>query len=160
MEHLTSFNLGIWGIGWDSLPVNSPLKPFIKGGVVRPAEWVKIYNASKIVLNISLQEVVEDEANYQRGGGNALSMCNTKFFEILGCGRLQVADAVADGLTLFSHNEHLVYYRNGSELFELTRYYLEHEEERERIAQNGRRIALKKHTYEQRIKEMLSIIER
>jgi len=49
------------------------------------------------------------------------------------------------------HNDNLEY---------LTEYYLTHEDEREEIAMKGRDCVLSNHTYEHRIKQMLSRIEK
>jgi len=56
---------------------------------------------------------------------------------------------------LFRDGNHLVTYRTSEELLEKVRYYLEHDEERERIAAAGREEVLAKHTYRQRMEEML-----
>jgi tetratricopeptide (TPR) repeat protein len=43
-------------------------------------------------------------------------------------------------------------------MVELARYYLDHPQEREEIAEEGRKEVLKKHTYDHRTEEMLKIV--
>lgn len=155
LEKLTDLDLGIWGIGWDRLPESSPLGRFVRGNVVTPAEWVKIFSASKIALNIighrcDVMEPYVEEKDFR--------MTNTKVFEILGCGAFQLVDARADAVTLFKDKEHLAFYKGPGDVAGLARYYLEHPEERARVAAAGREEALAKHTYRHRIAEMLSVI--
>jgi len=157
LEKLTDFDLGIWGIGWKRIPKNSPLGSSIRGGVVTPDEWVKIFSASKMVLNIighrcDVMEPYVDEKDFR--------MTNTKVFEILGCGAFQLVDAKADVMTLFEDKKHLVCYRNADELIDLIKSYLADPGQRKMVAGEGRTEVLKKHTYRHRIEEILSIISR
>jgi spore maturation protein CgeB len=155
LEKLSGFNLGIWGIGWDKLPSNSPLKQHIRGGVSRPEEWTKIYSCSKIVLNIlSLKldgaiDLVDPEYGH---------IANTRVFEALGCGAFQLVELKSDVIKLFKTGDHLVCYEDSNQLIKLIKYYLNNPEDRKRIANNGRRIAIEKHTYQHRINEILSTI--
>ena len=158
LEKLSDFDFGIWGIGWEKLQKDSPLKRLIRGGIVGPDEWVKIFNASKIVLNITPRKLLIKEAYIDEMDEKDFRMCNTRVFEILGCGAFQLIDAKADAMTLFEDRKHLVFYKNVDELINLAKLYLHNPEERKRIAENGRQIALEKHTYKHRIEEILSII--
>ncbi len=155
LEKLSEFNLGIWGIGWEHLPADSPLRKFVRGGIVEPKEWVKIFNASKIVLNII---GVQCDVPYPIVDQKHSYMTNTKVFEILGCGAFQLVKKKKDVLRLFVPGEHLVCYENIDDLKRLIPYYLKNSNERERIAQKGREVVLEKHTYKQRIEELLSIV--
>lgn len=103
------------------------------------------YSKSKIVFNKSVKDDL-----------------NMRVFEGLCSGSLLVTDeANGSGLTeLFQHGKHLVIYRNKEELLELMEYYLENDKERERIAMEGMREVLSRHTYEHRIKEMIDIISK
>ena len=97
---------------------------------------------SKIVFNRS----VEDDVNM-------------RVFETMGCGSLLVTNRIGPGQDLlFKTGEHLVEYKTKKELIDTVRYYLHHDEERERIAEKGRDLALKKHTYAHRMDYMLSFL--
>jgi hypothetical protein len=106
-------------------------------------EMARIYSASRVVFNRSI--------------GNDVNM---RVFEALACGSLLVTnDLTENGLgELFRDGEHLVTYRSAEELIEKVAYYLEHEEERERIAAAGRAEVIAKHTYRHRVERMLTQI--
>lgn len=154
LEKLCDFDLGIWGIGWEKLPDSSPLKRHIRGGILSLEEWVKVFSASKITLNIlghrcDVTEPYVDDKDFR--------MTNTKVFEILACGAFQLVEDRADAEALFKDKEHLVFYRNANEVADLVEYYLKNSRERKRIAENGRREVLDKHTYGHRLTEMFSV---
>jgi hypothetical protein len=105
-------------------------------------EIATVYGQSKIAFNCSL-----------RGD------LNMRVFEALASGALLVTDRIPNGQTeLFKPGVHLVEYSTDAELLEVVTYYLEHEEERMRIAQAGRELALAQHTYQQRIQFILDTV--
>lgn len=151
LNNLVEFNLGIWGPGWGDLGKGSFLRKFYKGGAIGPEIWVKIFNASKIILNINygFGSLMEEDCNPG----------STKLFEILACGGFQIVDAKKAIADLFIDTKHLVAFSDISDLKDKIRYYLAHPEEREAISTEGRKEVLAKHTYEHRMKEMLSFIK-
>lgn len=156
LRELTGFDLGIWGIRWEKLPEDSPLKRNIRGGMVDVLEWSKIYSASKISLNIighrcDIFRPFIPEQDFR--------MTNTKVFEILSCGGFQLVDAKADVLSLFEDRKHLVVYHNTKELKELIAYYLSHPDETAKIKQEGMAYVRQHHTYRDRINEIISIVQ-
>lgn len=107
-------------------------------------EMAKIYSQAKTVSNKSV-----------RGD------LNMRIFEVLPCGSLLITERLKPeaGLEeLFQDRKHLVLYDNENDLLEKIDYYLSHESEREEIAQEGHKEALRKHTYEHRAEEMLKIV--
>ena len=158
LEKLSDFDLGIWGIGWERLPIESSLSPLVRGGIVRPLEWVKVFKASKIVLNINPRRESMKDLYNRNAKGQDFRMCNTRAFEVLACGAFQIMNAQADAMTLFGDKKHIVFYRDTEELISLVKYYLANPEERKVIAEEGRKEVLRKHTYRHRIEEILSII--
>lgn len=102
-------------------------------------EAAKIYSQSKIVFNRSV-----------RGD------LNMRVFEVLSCGSMLLTDEIKNGLKdLFQNKKHLVLYNDEKELMELAQYYLENEEEREKIANQGMEEIHKKHTYDLRWDEVI-----
>jgi spore maturation protein CgeB len=103
----------------------------------------EVYSESKIIFNVS-----------------TVSEINMRIFEAMATGSLLLTDSIPEsGLEdLFADKEHLVYYRSDDDMMALAEYYLKHEEERERIAQAGRREVLTKHTYGHRVAEMIAKI--
>ena len=156
LQHLAQFNVGIWGSGWEKLPVHSPLRQFIRGASLQPEEWVKSFSGAKIVLNIighrcDVMTPYVPEHEFR--------MTNTKVFEILGCNAFQLVDAKADVAALFKDGQHLAIYQDGPTLVERVKYYLNNEQERAEIALRGREEVLSHHTYQHRIKEIVSVIQ-
>lgn len=75
---------------------------------------------------------------------------NMRVFEALATGRLLVTDKVDYLDELFVDGEDLVTYSGEDDLMDKIRYYLEHEEERLRIAANGLAKVREHHTYRHR----------
>ena len=103
----------------------------------------EIYRSCKIVFNYSIRNDI-----------------NMRVFEALGAGRCLLTNAIqANGLEeLFRDREHLVVYHSPRELWTLLEYYLTHDEERERIAQQGRALVHEHHTYVHRVQTILQIV--
>ncbi len=103
----------------------------------------EVFSQAKIVFNNAVQDDL-----------------NMRVFEALCSGSLLLTDeAKGSGLTeMFQHRKHLVIYKNEKELFELADYYLRNEDEAEKIAAEGMKEVLSKHTYEHRANEMIRII--
>lgn len=102
-----------------------------------PEDMARIYAQSKIVVNACFNRDV-----------------NMRVFEAMASGALLITDE-AEGLEeLFTAGEHLVVYRDDTELAGLVQHYLEHPEERERIARAGQALVLREHTYAKRLEEI------
>jgi spore maturation protein CgeB len=149
LESLIDFDLGIWGPGWETLPVQSPLRNSIRGGQTKPQEWVKIFSASKIVFHSHYRDPLGQIPCYQAA---------PRVYEALACGALLMVDKQRDVLRIFKPGEDLVVFDDVKELQELVAYYLSHPKQAEKIAQKGRKKVLAKHTYGHRIKEILGIV--
>lgn len=149
-QGLMDFDFKIWGTEWDYL---SPLARCIQknGERLSPDEYVKIYNASKINLNLH-------SSSYHEGVDPSGDFVNPRVFELASCGAFQLVDYRTELDNLFKVDEEIICYRDLRELRERIKFYLEHPEEREKISENARIKALKFHTFENRMEEMLSII--
>lgn len=107
---------------------------------IASGDYVKVYNQSKIVLNQSAKRDV-----------------NFRTFEALGCGSFLLTERVENGLSdLFSEGTHLVLYEKNNihQIVQTIRYYLKHDEERERIAAQGMNEVLTNHTSKRRVETM------
>jgi hypothetical protein len=107
-------------------------------GSAYPNDANKIYNSSKIVLNISRRNEL-----------------NLRVFEVLGSGQFLLTNAVEEVQTLFNPAYHLDVYSNADELLDKIEFYLKEESSRNEIANNGYREVLNKHTLENRASQIL-----
>lgn len=106
-------------------------------------EMPLIFHHSKINLNITAKSI--------RSG---LSL---RIFDVLGCGGFLITNYQAELPGLFKPGEDLVAYESIDHLLELCAYYLEHDEERRRIAQNGYDKVKRLHTYDVRLLQMMDL---
>ncbi len=103
-----------------------------------------VYNNAKINLNISLRSIHT---------GIPL-----RAFEILGSGGFLLTNYQRDFDDCYVSGEDYVSFYSKEDMFEKIEYYLSHDKERREIAENGFRRTMEEHTYERRIKEILSSI--
>ena len=148
-EKLADFNLGIWGPGWDKHKINSKLRFHIKATHTKPLEWVKIYNASKIVLTPHYQDPKGRFQVYQ---------ASPRVFEAMACGAFVISDRQKDVMALFKDGEHFASYSGYKDLISKINFYLKNPVERKKIAAQGHQEVLSKHQYTHRIEKLLSIV--
>ena len=104
-----------------------------------PQEVGQVYSQSKIVFNTSIAGDV-----------------TMRVFEGTACGALMLTDSVANGLEhLFDIGHEIVTFDDDADLLGKVAYYLEHEDERERIAQAGYERTHAQHTYLHRMEQMI-----
>jgi glycosyltransferase involved in cell wall biosynthesis len=83
-----------------------------------------------------------------------------KYLESMACGCLLITQRGPCYQPLgFVHGRHLILWKNYNELIEYCKHYLENDEERKRIAQQGREFVLKNHTWGHRVDTMLGAIK-
>ncbi|MBI3324806.1 MAG: glycosyltransferase [Candidatus Omnitrophica bacterium] len=109
-------------------------------------EMAGIYGRSRVAFNYSIAADV-----------------NMRMFEATAAGALLVTNALR-GEELarlgFEDRRHLVLYRSPNELLDVIGYYLEHEAQREAIAAAGQAFVLARHTYADRMRQLLHELER
>lgn len=101
----------------------------------------KKFSLSKIVFNISIKDDI-----------------NMRCMETLSTGSFLLTNWIPTLGELFEDGKHLVTYKTLDEMVEKAHYYLEHEGEREKIAQAGYEEFISKHTYKHRVEQILSIV--
>ena len=82
-----------------------------------------------------------------------------RFINYLSCGTFVLAKRVPDSDLLFEDGVHVRYFDTADEFFELADWYLQHEQEREKIAMEGMERAHSEFNCERIAKYMLDIIE-
>ncbi len=142
--------LKIWGTEW---PTCKPFDRMVQEGGRRltPDEYIKIFNGSKI--NINLHSSTECDGVDPYG-----DFVNPRTIELASSEAFQLVDKRSLLSEMFKEGEEIITFSSRDELRELIDYYLHHEGERKDIIQKSKARALKDHTYTIRIKEMLSVI--
>ncbi len=132
LRRLTAYDLRIWGGHWQKAP---ELARFVRNEPVYGLKKTKIYNAARIALNIEDKE-------------KQINAISNRIPEALACGTFVLTNWCKDlELTPLVEGESIVSYHSLDELEEKAKYYLNHPEERQAIAEKGREIVLKSMTY-------------
>lgn len=119
-------------------------KVHCKGGVSTLTEMPKVFQASKINLNMTMRPIE-----------TGLSL---RIWDVLGCGGFLLTNYQTEIPDYFEIGRDLETYESMEELEEKVRYYLSHDEERVAIAINGYEKVAKYHTYEIRLAQMLKTL--
>ncbi len=114
------------------------------GSVDYWSEMPKVFRMSKINLNFTIP--------------NIKSGIPLRIWDVLGCGGFLLTNYQAEIPYYFKEGEDLVCFDGLEDLCEKVGYYLEHEEERKRIAGNGYRKVREKHSYIERIHTILDTV--
>jgi spore maturation protein CgeB len=128
-------NVTTFGLGWKN------------GGRVSQADLIKIYNQSKISLNISFAS--EGDKIQIKG----------RDFEATGCGSLLLTGNSKEIAEYFVPGEEIITYQDTNDASEKIKYYLENEGERERIAKKGYERLLRQHTMQKRLSEIFDFAQ-
>lgn len=82
---------------------------------------------------------------------------NMRVYEELASGAMVITDRVDEngGSEFFQDGTHIKYYRSENELIDITRFYLSHSAQRNVIAAAGQEEVLRKHTYDNRVNEII-----
>jgi spore maturation protein CgeB len=140
IEALKDFEIHLYGDkGW--LNVRNQ-KAIYRGKVNRREELVKIYNSSKINLNIHLAR-------------NAL---NLRVFDISACRAFGLHSFRPDLLQLFREDE-VAYFKDKKDLIGKIDFYLRNPEEREKVALRGQRRVLREHTFRDRVRTIIEVVK-
>jgi spore maturation protein CgeB len=143
LEEISDLGLHIYGgRDWkllidEKIPLHPP--------VYYPDELPKLYNASKINLNITL-------AQLKTG-------INLRPFEVSACEAFIITDYRKDLGELFEIGREIVCYKDTKELRDKVKYYLLHEREREEIAKRAHKRVLKEHTFDMRMQKVIEYIQ-
>lgn len=133
----------VWGYGIEHLAADSPLRRHYHGEAWG-MEMYRIIQQAKICINRH-SAAAEQYAN------------NMRLYETTGVGTLLITDAKENLNDLFTVDKEVVSYHATSELVKKVSYYLQHIEERERIAAAGQQRTLRDHSYQQRMIELSAI---
>ena len=134
--------LQLRGPGWEGAPSDLP----VAGGPVRGRRLRQVIRGASISLGASAHP--EQDADR--------ASASNRMWKILGCGGFFLGAHVPDIETFAEGGRHCAWYRSPAEAAAQAEYYLGAPEERQRIAEAGRRHALSHHTYAHRVALLLS----
>ncbi|WP_420850491.1 CgeB family protein [Paenibacillus tepidiphilus] len=159
-DALTPYLLGkkvlIAGGFWERLSCYEQLSPFIKDGFIPPEETANYYSGAKLVINIHRPwEGGMDNRNTFQLPSRSI---NPRTYEISACGTMQLTDVREDLGSLYRPGVDLETFASGEELQEKIDYYLKHEQERRKIALQGLKTTLSRHTFTSRLPYLLNVI--
>ena len=115
-----------------------------RGGASTLTEMPKVFQASKINLNMTMRPIE-----------TGLSL---RVWDVLGCGGFLLTNYQAELPSYFEIGKDLDAYESLPDLLEKVQYYLTHEEERIEIAIHGYEKTARLHSYENRLAEMIQMI--
>lgn len=140
----TGRRIDFYGTNWDRM------RPFL-GATIRK-EWnhgyldyrnaYKVYSSSKIILGLQ----------------NHPTQLTQRTYEVLGSGGFLITSDTPEVRKHFKPGVHLVTSKSPAETNRLVEYYLNHPQERERIARAGQKAAAK-HSYKHRAAYMLKVLK-
>ncbi len=148
-RRLLPFDFKIWGTEWDgdSLLLEQVQ---LQGARISSEDAVKIYNSSKINLNLHSSVQVKDLVT----GGDFV---NPRTFELAACGAFQLVDKRGLMPELFAEDD-LATFESLDELVEKIQYFLDHPAERQAYSQRARQRVLAEHSYEKRMQSLLEFV--
>jgi hypothetical protein len=140
----SNLKLVVWGYEWENAN-DKRFRKCIRGIADNESELAKIYNYSKVNINITVDQ--------------GISSLNMRVFDCMACGGFLISDYKSDFETLFDTEKEIVTYRTLEELPTLVSYYLQNEVERKEKAKLCRQRVLADHTYKNRIDFILKTLE-
>jgi spore maturation protein CgeB len=117
----------IWGYGWERMRESHPNLE-IRPGQLGEVEYTKAINATAINLGF-LRKAYRD-------------VQTTRSIEIPACGAFMLAERSEEHCRLFVEGKEAEFFGTYDELLEKIRYYVEHSDERARVAAGGRQRCL------------------
>lgn len=147
VEQCPELEIKLWG-GYREHVVGSPLMK-VWQGQVWGEDQVKALNATKIGLNF---HVDHQSGELDRG-------LNLRAFELAACRVFQLLQRVPSVSEFFEEDKEVVCFDTKEEMVDKIRYYLKNEEARQRIAQAAYERALREHTWQCRVRQMVNVIQ-
>ena len=134
------------------------------GNINNRGKWLSLINNNfklKVDEFVIGNDMVESINKYKiHFNRNISDDLNYRTFETLGCQTFLLTNETPGLSELFEIGKHLVTYHSEGDLFEKIKYYLNNEEERNLIAKNGYYHVIENHTYLQRMKYFISLINK
>lgn len=137
----TQHDVSVYGNGWEEFLDEE----YLKGEFIENVDLHKYYSSCKILLNDHWDDM------------NELDFPSNRLFDALACGTFVISDDIPAAETVFK--DCLVTYKDSQDLDEKINYYLTNEKEREEIANRGKEMVLKEHTFDKRAEAIISSLK-
>jgi len=137
--------IDVYGYGADRLPASSPMRAAWRGEAWGMQMYTVLARAG-IALNRHIA-AAEGHAN------------NMRLYEATGVGAMLLTEAAPNLAELFEPGVEVVAYRDADDLVRQLRHYLADRDARTAIAAAGQRRTLAEHTYADRMRELVRILE-
>ncbi len=154
----------VWGPRWEyhvQPRLRNPLKRFlgkprglprhVVGGILSDAELVEMYSRSKINLGFST-------CGETHRTGERIVQIRLRDFEVPMSGGFYLVEHLEELKEFFELGREIETYRSREEMLDKIRFYLAHEEPRERIRRAGRARCLRDHTWQRRFADVFQRI--
>lgn len=143
----THKQVDIWGNDWDKIEpyLNLTIPPNWIHGHLPYLKLASVFKHSHINLGVQ---------NYTEG------VTTMRTYEILGSAGFLITSPHSTLSDVFEINKELIISHSPEETLELTKYYLEHDTERNHIRQCAYEAIKDRHTYKHRAMEAITILER
>lgn len=147
LEHLCrTTDIAVWGYGAETLPASSSILPRYRGEAWG-LDMYEVLGQSQITINTH-RPLADGFANTMR------------LFEATGAGTLLLTEQAPNLPALFEPGSEVIPYTGLDDLVDKIRHYREHDGERIRVAAAGQARTLGEHTYERRIDELATLLDR
>ena len=142
------------------LDINKTIDVGFCGNINNRGQWIySIPNVQVDVMKIGKDMVNVINSYKIHFNRNISNDINYRTFETLGCKTFLITNYTENLERLYDIGKHLVVYENSIDLSEKINYYLNNDEERNKIVNAGYKHTIKHHTFDKRACDLLSIIE-
>lgn len=138
----TKHKLTVYGREWEEFPVHE----YVVNNYIDNDKVGQAYHDAKILLNDHWDDMKE------------YGVISNRIFDALAVGAFVISDHMPEIDSTFDGA--VVTYHDAEDLKEKVDYYLEHDEEREKLAQKGKKIVLAGHTFSARCRHIIDTIEK
>lgn len=146
LAQLMHHRVGIWGPNWEHLPTGHPVENALRGGFTHGVRMSRVFSAAGVVMNFVRPQ------NKQAH--------NMRTFETPATGALMVSTRTRDQLRWLPEDEAAAYFESPRKMVETVDAYLSEDERRRQVAAEGtRQIMAGKHTYDDRMRQVVATIE-
>jgi|GEM_PF-3798548 len=156
LESVSDLGLQLWGTEWDGAPLGMLQQHLRSGKGVFGRALVRCYQQAVITLCIQREHMISVDPSGQPIG-TGLSY---RHFDVPACGSFLLTEWVEELPDALTIGEEVDTFTTPGEWREKVRFWLSHESAREAMPQRARARVLHEHTYQQRMRSWLQLVER